>query len=481
MIQIFLLFLLSLSVRLIKIQDYLFFGFEQGRDLQIVQKIYQFEDFVLVGPSTSIGGVFHGPWYYYLLAIPLGINSGNPLAASIFLIILGALLPIVVYLFAHEIFNSKAWGMVAGLITVFSYEYILYARWLSNVSPSPLFIALAFFMLWKYIRTEKGKYFLLFTFFALTAVLFQMILIAQFLAVLILLAAFKQLKLPSIKTLILSLFIATALFSPMIIFDLRNQNIISSSLINFALNSDSKESGSFLSSITAYLTQMRSHLQTSLVNIQFLPIQFIVLLSIIFATFTSFKSNKKQIIFLLSWILMSLPVIFISPGNPQYYVGIGLAWILLFVLTLKTFWENKRLKIISILLAILFLGGVFFTINNLLQNKDVFFRTIQDDLNYADQKRVLEFIHNDSNNDPYRLVSFTIPSLKSEAWDYLKQYFYPNDPQENAKIIYIVIEKNVYKVWEDKWINDLGPTNLQFEKKFGILRVQKRLTVEQKE
>ena len=103
-------------MRLIKIQDHLFFGFEQGRDLQIIQRIYQIKDFVLVGPSTSIGGVFHGPWYYYLLAIPLGLTSGNPLAASIFLIILGSFLPVVIYLLGRDLFGSKVWGVIAAVV-----------------------------------------------------------------------------------------------------------------------------------------------------------------------------------------------------------------------------------------------------------------------------------------------------------------------------------------------------------------------------
>ena len=107
-------------------------------------------------------------------------------------------------------------------------------------------------------------------------------------------------------------------------------------------------------------------------------------------------------------------------------------------------------------------------------NKDVFFRTSQDDLNYADQKAVLDFINKDSNNQSYRFISFTIPSLQPEGWDYLHKYFYPENKSEGAKLVYIVIEKHVYPVWENKWINDLGKTKLVFEKKFGLLRLQKR-------
>lgn len=478
MIQITLLLLLSFFIRLIKIQDYLFFGFEQGRDLQIIQRIWQFKDFVLVGPSTSIGGLFHGAWYYYLLSLPLGLTSGNPLAASIFLIALSSFLPSVMYLLIKDMLNSKTWGLVGGFVTIFSYEYILYSRWLSNVSPAPLFIALAFLFLWKYSKKNLTGYFLLFILSAGLAALFQMILAAQFILVLILVLALRQIKIPSLKTTILSMIVLLVIFTPHMIFNFRNQNIMISSLVRFAFAKDLNQTGDLLNSLSPYFLQMQSHFRSSLVNVDFLPIQLVVFISILSALYIGFKKNKQLILFSLIWLAMSLPIIFISPGNPQYYVGIGLAWIILFVLSLKTFWENRKIKIISILLGLMFLVGVVVSVNNLLSNKDVFFRTVQDDLNYSDQKRVLDYIHNDAANNPYRLVSFTIPSLQPEAWDYLKQYFYPGDPQENAKFIYIVIEKHVYPVWENKWIQDLGPTELVEEKNFGLLRVQKRIKID---
>lgn len=476
MLPVILIFFLSLIIRLIKIQDYLFFGFEQGRDLQIIQKIYQFKDFVLVGPSTSIGGVFHGPWYYYLLSIPLGLSSGNPVAAGVFLIILGAFVPVVIYFLAKDIFNSKTWGLITGILSIFSYEYVLYSRWLSNVSPAPLCIALAFLMLWKYLKSKMQKYFLLFILFAGISILFQMILIIQFVFVLIILTIFKQLKMPSLKAGIFSLALLFILFSPLILFDYRNGHITFNSLVNFIQGEESKSHSISPGGLMVYLDQMKNHLELSLVNVSLFPLQVLILISMGIGIILSYRINNIQpIIFLVSWILMGLPLILISPGNPQYYVGIGLGWILLFVLTLKAFWESKNLKITAILLVGVFFLGMFLTVSNLFQNKEVFFRTIQDDLNYADQRRVLDFVHNDSKSQPYRFLSFTIPSLQPEGWDYLKQYFYPDDQERDAKIIYIIIEKKVYPVWENKWIKDLGETKLVFEKNFGLLRLQKRI------
>lgn len=473
------IFLSAFALRSYKISDYLFFGFEQGRDAQIIEKIYRLQDFVLVGPSTSIGGLFHGPWYYYLLALPYWLTSGNPLAASIFLIILGSLLPVVIYFFAKEIFNSKFWGVVSAVITIFSYEYILYSRWLSNVSPAPLYVALAFLMLWIFIKKNQAKYFLGFVLFAAIATSFQMILLVQFIFAAIVLFSFKLIKILNLKTVLFSLLIIFITFFPLILFDFRNQHITFNSLFNFGNDSLSRDSGGYSSGVAVFFTQMRNHISLSTININYLWSQLLMMVFVILGTIVGYKNQKERnrAIFLYNWGLMSLPLIWVSPGNPQYYVGAGLGWIMLFSLALKTFWEAKKLKVISIIMACLFFAGIVLGIYNLNFNKNVFFRTFQDDLNYGDQKSILNFINKDSKNNPYRLVAFTIPSLHPEAWDYLHQYLYPENRSENAKIVYVVIEKYVYPVWEEKWINDLGKTDLLWEKKFGLLRLQKRVII----
>jgi len=66
---ILLIFFTAFAVRWIRIPEYLFFGYEQGRDALVIKDIYIMEKFTLVGPKTDIDGVFHGPIYYYLMTI----------------------------------------------------------------------------------------------------------------------------------------------------------------------------------------------------------------------------------------------------------------------------------------------------------------------------------------------------------------------------------------------------------------------------
>jgi hypothetical protein len=472
---VLIILLSSFVIRVYRLTDHLFFGFEQGRDAQIIQSIYEFRDFVLVGPSTSIGGIFHGPWYYYLMSVPYGINGGNPLAAAFFICIIGSLVPLIIYFFAKDFYSSKRIGILVATISVFSYEYILYSRWVSNVSPSVPFIVLSFYMLWLYAKNNQGRFFIFFVLFSAFATLFEMLLIVQFLFVLVFTLATKTIKIPSIKSIMISLLIVLILFSPMIIFDYRNQHISFNSLLNY-LNGSSENVSRFssLDPFKVFLNQSSYLFQRAILNINniFLRIFFICVMVVGLVIFL-IKKRKKGV-FLLIWSLMCVPIIYISPGNSHYYYAAALGWIFVLGFTINYFWENFKLRFLSIGIFILLVVSAANTVINLHQNKEVFFVTIQDDLNYKDQKALLEYIKKDSKGSPYRLEAFTIPSLHPEGWQYLHSFYNPTTNAHDPKTAYIIIESNVYPQWENKWIAEMGNTTLLEERKFGKIRLQKR-------
>lgn len=95
-------------------------------------------------------------------------------------------------------------------------------------------------------------------------------------------------------------------------------------------------------------------------------------------------------------------------------------------------------------------------------------------LDTTDQKALIDFMHNDAEVKPYRFESFTVPFLHSEGWQYLHEYYYPHEESKHAKLIYIAIEKNIPQFWQEKWLEDLGKTEIVFKKQFGQIHLQKR-------
>jgi hypothetical protein len=55
--------LFGLAIRLWKWPDYLNFDFEKARDLIDSMKIYSNRKLTLIGPTTEVEGIFHGPLF----------------------------------------------------------------------------------------------------------------------------------------------------------------------------------------------------------------------------------------------------------------------------------------------------------------------------------------------------------------------------------------------------------------------------------
>lgn len=156
-----LLFILSLVIRLYLLPHNLFFGYEQARDAYAIADLYHLKHFTLVGPKTDIDGVFHGPWYYYLMVLPYSLGGGNPLIASITLAILGSTVPIVIFFILKRVTSSDKAGFIGGLLTAFSFDAVIYSRWLHHYAFSFFLIPLFFLFIWLYRSTGRARYFFL--------------------------------------------------------------------------------------------------------------------------------------------------------------------------------------------------------------------------------------------------------------------------------------------------------------------------------
>src|SRR5438309_774481 len=97
------LIVVAFLLRFYLIPQNLFFGYEQGRDMLVVKDIALDHKLTLIGPKTDIDGVFHGPLFYYLSAIPFLITKGNPIGISAFFIAISSLTVIPLYFLGKEL------------------------------------------------------------------------------------------------------------------------------------------------------------------------------------------------------------------------------------------------------------------------------------------------------------------------------------------------------------------------------------------
>src|SRR3990172_10797696 len=67
---IFILFVImpAAYMRLYRISEYLTFLGDEGRDVLVVKRMLIDGKFTLLGPITSVGSLYMGPVYYYMMA-----------------------------------------------------------------------------------------------------------------------------------------------------------------------------------------------------------------------------------------------------------------------------------------------------------------------------------------------------------------------------------------------------------------------------
>lgn len=204
------------------IPTHLFFGPEQGRDFFEIKKITE-GNFTLIGPKTDFSGVFHGPVYYYLAAVPFALSRGNPLIVAAFFTVIQAFTVFLAYVAGYE-FSGKRAGIFAAVLYTVSYGSIVYSRWLTQV---PMAIPLSFVFLWQLFRFRNGKS----SGLVWAAVSAGLLVQVQFIFALYIPVFILFLRPRNVSILYLILYILVG-FGTFLLFDLRHDFLIARSIVS---------------------------------------------------------------------------------------------------------------------------------------------------------------------------------------------------------------------------------------------------------
>lgn len=459
-------------LRLSYLETNLYFGYEQGRDAYKAMALWKLEDFVLVGPKTDIGGIFHGPLFYYLLAPLNGLTGGNPWLVSTIFVIINASVTLLAAKLIHDITQSKVIALFAALLAATSVELINYGTWLSNVPLALPFNMLALSYFLKYLKTDKSKDWYLGLVIGLIGAQFEIILLLEWAFFMIIYLIVK--KTISIKQIIVSAGIGILSLSWMIIFNIRHKGIIFS-----AINQYTTES-SF--SIKEGISGITSTFQTILSRTLNLSPTMLVLLILIllYGIYKGFSQHKRrEIILLFGFAFMSLPTLFFphSVKLDQLHVNLGIGVILLISLLLHQVFSHTshHLNNFCILLIGIMITGSNYAVYK--QHKGMFFESSKG-LTIAAQSSVISHIKQAHPNEPVFLKSYTRPYLHEEGWQFVADYYkLPRDT--NSKHIYLTIEPWVESVWIERWTEELGPTQLIDTTEHGAIKLEYRIRLNQ--
>ena len=237
----FLIIFIGAFLRLYRIDEYMTFLGDEGRDAIIVRRLLVHTDPILIGPGTSIGNMYLGPLYYYMMAPALYLAKYSPVGPAVQIALLGIITLFLVWKITKEWFGVKA-ALVASFLYAISPTVIIYSKssWNPNIMP---FFALVFiYSLWKVWKKEDFKWLFILSVsfaFALQSHYLALLLLPTFLLFYILTyykiklrgedlentQKFVEKKVKAInffKYSIISFLVFSFLMSPIVIFDARH-------------------------------------------------------------------------------------------------------------------------------------------------------------------------------------------------------------------------------------------------------------------
>jgi 4-amino-4-deoxy-L-arabinose transferase-like glycosyltransferase len=177
-IILILILFLAAFLRLYRIGDYMTFLGDEGRDVLVVYNILHGK-LTLLGPTSSVGGFFLGPIYYYFMAPFLWLFNYNPVGPAVMVALIGVATVFLIYKFSSDLFSKRV-GIFAAFLYAISPLVIAYSRSSWNPNPLPFFSLLSLYVLYKAVVKKSLK--LIFVAGVLLGISMQLHYLATFLA-----------------------------------------------------------------------------------------------------------------------------------------------------------------------------------------------------------------------------------------------------------------------------------------------------------
>lgn len=221
---------LAAILRIYNIEHLTTFSADQGRDFLQVKKILDGNLTLLgpqLGPSSSLGNIYLGPAYYYLIAPALWLFNLNPIGPSYLMALLSIASLCLTYVIGVK-FISKRVAILASILFAINSDIIEQSRVALNPFPIPLFSLLALLAVLKIIKEKSAFWTWPLLMSASLAIMLQL----HYLTVPFILITFSVLAIyRKFKHLVFALLSFLIAVSPQIIFELRHDFFITNQII----------------------------------------------------------------------------------------------------------------------------------------------------------------------------------------------------------------------------------------------------------
>jgi len=353
----------------------------------------------LIGQLTSAPGIFIGPLFYYSL-IPFYLLGGMDPAAGLYLSLLIGLSTIISIYFIMTRLHSETAGKITSLVYASSELISRTEREVVPTTPVMLWSIWCYYGVNLVFKGDKKG-------FIIAAVLFSLVwhinLALILLAPLFIIGFFYQIRKFKFTDLILPLIIFLTLSSPLIFFETRHGLVQSKALVGSLLSAGDKSAGITLpqkiSHVISYALKNANHIfldNGSQNNLWILPTLLIISFSLLILLR---KIPLYEGPIFLVWMGLFIAFFTFHPINlSEYYLnGMNIFWIIILGLVLSAFYNNSRLRLIS--LAVL----TFIMTANLSS----FLVSPINASGYFERKSIVDYIEIDAKAHNYPCISIS--------------------------------------------------------------------------
>ncbi|MCR4326529.1 MAG: glycosyltransferase family 39 protein [Candidatus Roizmanbacteria bacterium] len=350
-------------LRLINLESQVTFLGDQGRDARIMRDIILLRDLPAIGPPTSIGQIYSGPFFYYLMAPFLllsGLNPVGPAYGTVLLSILGLL---TIYIITAKLYHKGVAFCVVLLMTT-SWINTTYSRFSWNPNPMPYFSFLtmaAYF----YLHQKPQSIYRGVLFGAIAGLSLQLHYLSGFITLGLLVLHGIQLVRSKQKREIAVSFLAIAaggiaVMSPLLLFELKHSFLNTHNLITLFSNMAQSEGGpSYFSELSTTITQAVFYVTQTKLSPLIAHLLFWGVLIL-----AGIKAGRSKSLFLgvnvwLTILFFLLFALLDSPRHPHYY---GAIYPSLYILLASILPWNKKCYRCKLVIGII---SLFLIIQNL--------------------------------------------------------------------------------------------------------------------
>lgn len=397
------------------------FNIDNARDFVDVREMVVLGKLRLTGPTSAIEGVYNGPAWYYLLAVPFIISGGHPYGAIVMEIILWAIGGFFLFkLTAGYGFLSL---IFVGILWVYSNYIVLATLYSFNPNPVTLLTPLFVYLLVKFLESKKIIFGILVWFLGGLFFHFEMN-FGVFIPPIIFLAVIFSKNIPLLKS--KNFWIGAGVFSltllPQIIFDLRHEFIMTNSLLRYLVQTTAptEQITNPLLRLPLIFKIFYNIFLPTFLNFEFLAKIFLSLSIIILAKHFSRKNLSKDLNLLTSLLIIFVPfigyVLMPITVNPWHLGAEATAFIILSGIVISALTEIKWFGKILALLLCSFL--IIFIINDFTIHFKSLDQKSVDVSNFVNELQAVDYVFEQAQGKNFKVYAY-LPSIIDYPYQYL--------------------------------------------------------------